>query len=746
MEENFPMLRSPAPDPPLDCAQQAQQLLMQGVYDRAAQLYEQVIQENPDHKPAYWSLGLALLLQQQETEAQMVWLTGMADGTPEQVAVWTEELITLLKTEAERRERIGEPAISWAIRQHIRELAPDDVPNLLALVELSLLLERFTGDDLTDWGLLPLLESGQGRGVEIEYLLHVLRQLLESAPTDAGTVAFAAACVPYVTDRLVFLAVILPAAVRIGYALRRPDVSINLCELYLQLDPNNLEVMGQLAPFYQNLRCYEEGIEMARRRYQLTDFLPEKIFSSSLVLRGLMSAGGYWQQSLEAFGEHEILLQTLIDQDPTGLLPVHTLRLFTSTFFLPYFRNDLSHNRSLQNEIARICQQNVQLYAAEQAQRYAQPRPRRSATRPLRIGYLSHCLGTHSVGWLARWLIQHHDRERFQLYGYFISYRPDDAMQDWYVRQMDQVCKVGTDCGEDGPAIAERIYQDDLDLLIDLDSITLDITCEVMALKPAPVQATWLGWDASGIPTIDYYIVDPYVVPEEADAAYREKLWRLPQTYIAVDGFEVGIPNLRRDDLGIPADAVVFLSAQKGYKRHRDTAQLQMRIIKEVPNSYFLIKGFASQDSIQEFFREIAREEGVELDRLRFLPDTPSEPVHRANLAIADVVLDTFPYNGATTTLETLWMGIPLVTRVGQHFSSRNSYTMLMNTGVTTGIARSAEEYVEWGVRLGTDAALRQQTAWQLRQARQTAPLWNGRQFTQAMEQAYIAMIERAGR
>jgi len=203
------------------------------------------------------------------------------------------------------------------------------------------------------------------------------------------------------------------------------------------------------------------------------------------------------------------------------------------------------------------------------------------------------------------------------------------------------------------------------------------------------------------------------------------------------------VPTLRRDQLNIPSYAVVYLSAQRGYKRHLDTARLQMKIIKQVPNSYFLIKGAADQDSIKRFFNQLAEEEGVECDRLRFLPEVALEQVHRANLGIADVVLDTYPYNGATTTLETLWMGIPIVTRVGEQFAARNSYTMMMNAGVTEGIAWTDEEYVEWGIRLGKDAALRQQISWKMRQSREAAPLWNAQKFTREMENAYEQMWQR---
>ncbi|MBR8827887.1 MAG: hypothetical protein DSM107014_08295 [Gomphosphaeria aponina SAG 52.96 = DSM 107014] len=187
-------------------------------------------------------------------------------------------------------------------------------------------------------------------------------------------------------------------------------------------------------------------------------------------------------------------------------------------------------------------------------------------------------------------------------------------------------------------------------------------------------------------------------------------------------------------------DAVVYLSAQAGLKRHPDHVRLQLQIIKAVPNSYLLIKGLANEAVMEEFFTHLAEAEGVSPARLRFLPRDATEAVHRANLSIADVVLDTYPYNGATTTLEVLWLGIPLVTRVGEQFAARNSYAFMMNVGLTEGIAWTDSEYVAWGIKLGLDAALREKIAWKLRAARRTSPLWNGREFTREMEKAYQQM------
>lgn len=722
---------------------QAHAWLLQEDYSKAIGFYEQAIETEPDIKAHYWHLGLLLLLQGQEAEAQTTWLFGMADGEAEQIDAWTAELVQVLQTESTRREGLQQHAIVWAIRQYIRELCPDDVANLLHLVRHAIALENLTSDDLRSLGVIEQLQAGQPIQSDATLLLDVLGNVLEALAPDPIVLDFAAACLDRLQEHESLMAVLLPAAVKIAFSMRQPLFAAHLLEKYLHFDPANVEVLGHLSTFYQNAGYYDEGIAAAQRRYDLTDDLPEKIFSSHLVLRGLMTAGGHWQKALEAFQQHEQLLQRLIAEPPTNIHPVHTTRLFTSTYFLPYFRDALSKNRAIQNQVMALCCHNVRADAKAQVDRYQQRNSSsrsRTETRSLKIGYLSHCMGTHSVGWLARWLLQYHDRDRFQLYGYFINERQNDALYDWYLSQFDRVWRRGVDGSNNTLELAERIAQDEIDILIDLDSITLDLNCEILSLKPAPIQVSWLGWDASGLPTVDYFIADPYVLPDGSQDHYPERIWRLPQTYIAVDGFEVGVPTLRRDQLQIPADAVIYLSSQKGYKRHADTVRLQMKILAAVPNGYFLIKGLADEATVKDFFIEIAEAEGVNCDRLRFLSEVASEATHRANLGVADVVLDTFPYNGATTTLETLWMGIPLVTRVGEQFAARNSYTMMMNAGITEGIAWTDDAYVEWGTRLGKEPALRQQIAWKLRQSRHTAPLWNAKQFTREMENAYEQM------
>ena len=360
--------------------------------------------------------------------------------------------------------------------------------------------------------------------------------------------------------------------------------------------------------------------------------------------------------------------------------------------------------------------------------------------RPLRIGYIGHTFRHHSVGWLCRWLMADHDTSKFEVFIYSLTHYVDDITQQWFIKNSTQFYSYSKDTFYED--IVQQIRDDRIDILIDVDSITLTSTCEVLVHKPAPIQVTWLGLDASGIPAIDYFIADPYVLPDDAQDYYSEKIWRLPHTYLGIDGFEVGVQTLTRDSLGIEKDAIIFMNIQGTLKLHPDILRLQMRIVKNVPNSYLLVKGKNNQPFFQQLYTRLAAEEGIKINRLRFVGNTPTALEHRANLGIADVVLDTYPYNGATTTLETLWMEIPLVTKVGEQFAARNSYTFMMNAGITEGIAWSDEEYVEWGIRLGTDENLRKEVSRKLHQSKKTSPLWNGKQFTRDMEDAYRQMWE----
>ena len=726
-----------------DWQEKADQFFLKENYAQAAILYEQAIAEQPSQKSYYWHLGLILLLQEQEAEAQTTWLLAMAEGESEEVELWTAELLAVLETEAERqRLDLKNYEVGWAIRQHIREINPRDINNLLHSVGLSILRTTYRGEESDALGvIIELLKSEPPIAVDSDLLLSVWKSVLDVAPFHPSSFEFTEACFKYVKEPLPVIEALILFAYDIAYSGKQFHLATRYVELALQLEAKHPEILRALAGFYQDIGDFSKGIEIAKICYSVMERLVDKIFANHLLLRGLMLAGGHWEDAWSVFEEQKLMMETLIEECPTNLDSTAALRLMSALFFFPYFEDRPQEAGRIRIQIGSLFQKNVENYAkpvVEKCRQRSLPLLQGgNQKRRYKVGYLSYCLRSHSVGWLARWLFEHHDRDRFEICTYLLGSKlTNDPMQQWYIGKSDKAYKLGTS----GIEAAEKIYEDEIDILIDLDSITMNCSCEVMAIKPAPVQVSWLGWDASGVPNADYYIADNYVLPESAQDYYAEKIWRLPETYVAVDGFEVGVPTVRRDSLDIPSDAVIYYCSQMGYKYNPNTARLQMQIIKTVPNSYFVTKWFAEQESLKNFFIQIAESEGLSADRLRFLPYASSGAVHRANLEIADVVLDTYPYNGATTTLETLWMCIPIVTRVGEQFSARNSYGMMMNAGISEGISWTDEEYVEWGIRLGKDPVLRQQISWKLRQSRQTAPLWNGKQFTREMEKAYEQM------
>jgi predicted O-linked N-acetylglucosamine transferase (SPINDLY family) len=750
---------------------QAQDYFQQRQYPESAALYEQLIAREPGVKQHYWYLGLSQLVQECEAEAQLTWAFALSEEDEECIEKYSTDLIEILESEAEHQTLTENLKIAWLIRQHIQEFKPDHLNNLLKLLRLSVELDCFYPEDLIQSGLVELLQSNPSPDLDADLLYATFQDTFNLGFKSSLFVPFIEACLPYFTQTQDVVTLLSQKMADLESLYNLDRLACRYGEFCLQLEPQNSFILLQMARLYQDIGEYQKGIDIVNTYYAGCQTLWQKLYSQSLLLRGLVQMGTRWSEAETVLAQQTQLIHDFLETYeiiPTQAMDASVLA--PSFFFYPYFDDRPAVVRPLQNKVAKLVQDSLQGFSAYHFPSY-QPYPShtgsvvvnareaeknkvednvkhnpesnrafsfpvKAASDKIKVGYLAYNFKQHSVGWLCRWVFEHFDRDRFDVFVYFNNSQNSEFGDRWFVNNATHASAFNGNCY----GIAQDIQQDGIDILVDLDSLTVDATCNIMALKPAPIQVTWLGLDASGIPAIDYFLADPYVLPEQAQHYYAEKIWRLPQTYIAVDGFEVGIPSIRRDRLEIPEQAIVYFSSQAAHKLNPYTIQLQMQILKSVPNSYFLIKGPGDQKGIAELFYQIAELNGVSSDRLRFLPRTSDEVTHRANLAIADVVLDTFPYNGATTTMETLWMGIPMVTRVGQQFAARNSYGMMMNAGITEGISWTDEEYVEWGIRLGQDAALRQDIHWRLMRSRQTSPLWNAKQFTKEIEKAYEQM------
>jgi len=705
------------------------ELLNEGKYEEMARFYEEAIASSPEVISHYWYLGLAYLLQEKEEEAQTTWFCVFAEGSETEIKQWSDELVEILDREALRQEALENYQQSWLIRAHLREIAPELINNLLDLIKLEIKLGKFNPEKLNEWQVIELLQESPQGAVDSEKLLQILANILQFAAKK--TVEFVEASLRHIQNLEDYLQILLSTASTMGYEYKLYTYAIDLILVYLKVKPYNLNLLKDLFWFYALADQNSEALKIAYQFEDESNTLTLKIFANYQILYVLMKTGA-WLEIKTFTKRHRDLLREITQKPPQFIEPLIKDFFLIVSQPLPYIEDNLSENCWLKNQLSQFFEKQIRATAPFKLTANFS----KHEGKPLRIGYIAHTLQQHSVGWLSRWLFHYHNREEFNITIYLVDHKENEFTKTWFAQKVNLVRNFKRKTYD----AAAQIQEDKIDILVDLDSLTHGITPQIMALKPAPIQVTWLGWDASGIPAIDYFIADPFVLPDNAQQYYQEKIWRLPQTYVAVDGFEIGVPSIRRDELNIPPDAVVYLNIQNALKRHPDTIRLQMKIIKAVSNSYFLIKGDGDQELIKKMFTQLAEEEGVSPEKLRFLPRTNSEEIHRANISIADVVLDTYPYNGATTTLEVLWMGVPLVTRVGEQFSARNSYAFMRNVGLTEGIAYSDEEYVEWGIKLGLNAALREEISWKLNLSRQTSSLWNAKDFTKEMEKAYQQM------
>jgi predicted O-linked N-acetylglucosamine transferase (SPINDLY family) len=347
---------------------------------------------------------------------------------------------------------------------------------------------------------------------------------------------------------------------------------------------------------------------------------------------------------------------------------------------------------------------------------------------------LSSDIHDHAIAHLMRGVFKRHDHERFRIHIY--SYGTDDDSS--YRAEIRAASDVFRDIRAlNHHAAAEQIAADGVDILVDLKGWTEGIRFEICALRPAPLQMTYLGFPGtSGADFIDYAIVDAVVVPPDNARFYSEQLIYLPHCYQANDDQQpIAIDACRRGDHGLPPEATVLCSFNRSYKLDPVMFATWMRILQRVPNTVLWL--FASNPWAQNNLRREAHTHGIAPERLIFAGGLP-KPQHLRRLQLADISLDTRIYNGHTTTSDALWAGVPVVTLMGRHFASRVSASCLGAIGMPELVTHTLAEYEDLAVRLATDRAQRDAVKAKLAQNRNRQPLFDTRRFTRHLERAYI--------
>lgn len=354
----------------------------------------------------------------------------------------------------------------------------------------------------------------------------------------------------------------------------------------------------------------------------------------------------------------------------------------------------------------------------------------------LAIGYLSNNFHDHPMAHLLTGLIDLHDRNQFKIICY--SCGPDD--QSDYRRRIEEGCDQFCDLnGQDHRTAAQRMYTDQVDILVDLMGHTKGHRMDICALRPAPVQVRYLGMaGTAGADFFDYLIADRNVIPKAHEPFYNEKIVCLPHTYQVNNYRQQGLPEkMDRRQAGLPPDGLVFCSFNQPYKLDRLIFANWMRILKRVSGSILWLQCVSSE--VESNLKRAAEEQGVEARRMVFSPRLAKED-HLARLQLADLALDTRTVNGAATTSDALWAGVPVITVRGRHFASRMSASLLSAIGLPELVTSSLEDYEELAVSLALNSDQLNLIRKKIDRNRHSAPLFDTPRVTKNLENAYRQM------
>ena len=361
------------------------------------------------------------------------------------------------------------------------------------------------------------------------------------------------------------------------------------------------------------------------------------------------------------------------------------------------------------------------------------------ATHPrhnkIRIGYISPDIRRHVVAFFSYAFYKSYDKSKFEVYCY--PKCPEDNVSAEFKEGVDGWNNILHDSPK---AAAEKIRADEIDILVDLSGHTANNCLRVMAFRPAPVQISGIGWfNSTGLKTIDYFLADKFTDPEGLnDRFFTEKILRLQHSHFCYMWHDAPMeikpaPCLRNG-------YVTFVSFNNFIKTTDEALRAWAQILERVPNSRLYVKGkaFRSQYGIDLAIRRL-KEAGIPLERVKMEPD---EMNYLVKYAETDIALDTFPYPGGGTTCDALFMGIPVITLVGERHNGRFGYSLLHNMELDELCAFSEQEYIDKAVELANDYNRITEYHLTIRRRMSQSPVMNDSIYMSELEAAYEKIYE----
>jgi protein O-GlcNAc transferase len=504
----------------------------------------------------------------------------------------------------------------------------------------------------------------------------------------------------------------------LGTAFRvkgQPDDAIKYYLKALQLDPNLVEAHNNLGALFKERGELREALIYFQKVLELRPQFVEAYNNIGSILGDqgkMVDAEKYYRQALHLNPDFAVCHSNLL------LTMNYSSRYDTRTIYLEHL--------SFSKRFAEPLSAGILPHTND-----------RTSRRPLKIGYVSPDFRRHPVSYFIEPVLASHNREQFEVFCYSDVISPDEVTKQIRAYSFHWRDTVGM---TDDQAAA-LVRSDKIDILVDLAGHTSCNRMLLFARKPAPVQASWLGYpNTTGLPTMDYRIVDNYTDPPGmTDLFCTEKLMRMPETFLCYhpekDSPEVGpLPALRSGHIAFGSFNIIS-------KVTPEAVSVWSHILREIPNSRLLLKAKSLFDKgTQEYLADLFKQQGITEDRLVLTSYIESYNEHLGAYNKIDIGLDTFPYNGTTTTCEAVWMGVPVVTLAGDRHASRVGLSLLSNIGLPELAATTEDEYIDKTVKLAMDFRKLQSLREKLRLMMMQSPLTNAGRFTANLEDCYRAM------
>ncbi|MFN3359979.1 MAG: tetratricopeptide repeat protein [Pseudanabaenaceae cyanobacterium] len=708
------------------------QCLLHGDLAMAERCYRKFLELDPNDASVIANLGTIHVCVEQLDKAEELYRQAIAINPKEAKAYWMLGNLLKKKGELEESERYKEQAL---------ELQPD-------LLGAKNYLD------------LGAVESGRGN---YEKAFKFLSRAVELQPDNK---------------------VLLMQLARTLLQLERNQEAIQTLEKLVQLQPDNPEYHLELGKTLVELNYIDQGIEHLEKAVSIS---PYNVTAHSQICNAYNKLANHfgrddawlkWRQAAWRFArlcrdralvettmalmsallhaglnQDETLLRQLQeldklvqDEEKVGNLPPSEISwLYVSIIFnMQDVRDDRVLNCNLAKKVGKLytekmflphidrdsCKQRLQVRIDKQ-------RESKTLDRSLKIGIVSPYFRRHSVGWCSFDAIA--ELSCLTTVNLYSSDKIKD--KDSRTQQFEAVAAKFFNPSTKARAIyevCEEIVKDEIDVLIELDSVTAPQHLYLLNSYLAPVRCSWLGFDAPFTSEENYFIGDWHTHPPGVEECYTEKLVRMPDSHMSI-GYLAHVPLNReelRRTLQVDEDTVIYLYTPSARKFNVATAKAHVSILKRVERSVLYRKGTGDIAAIRAIYQRECEEQGVDPKRILVVAKTQTEEQHRGIYYVADVFLDSYPYNGGTQNMEALYACLPAVTHVGDTAFGRMGLSFLSTLGIKTGIGYSWEEYIEWGVRYGTDRDLRLSVHEHMKKAREQdtlSPLWNPRKFAQDM-------------